>query len=230
MRGIIAVMLVTIGAAGLEAQQADASARLRRELPPAVADPLEPLVRQAQADGLPADALVSRALEGRAKGVPEDRIVRAVSAYATQLEASKRAVAAGGRAPSAGEIEAGALALGLGAREADVSALARQAPSGRSLTVPLAVMGSLIARGLPSDAALGRVQASLMERQTDRELMGLPGGGPPAGVTPGGPPPWAGPGATASPPAGPPAGVPGNAGGVDPGQRGPPEGVPRGRP
>ena len=56
-----------------------------------------------------------------------------------------------------------------------VSELAKSAPSGRSLAVPLAVIGSLVDRGLPSDSALLRVQAKLQAKASDREIEELPG-------------------------------------------------------
>jgi phage-related tail protein len=55
-----------------------------------------------------------------------------------------------------------------------VSALAKSAPSGRSLAVPLYVIGSLIDRGLPSDQALQKVQERLQARATDADLQALP--------------------------------------------------------
>src|SRR5512134_1170782 len=90
-------LLSCLGAGSLAAQAPEPSVRLRQELP-ALADRLEPVVRGAEEDGLPAGALVSRALEGRAKGVPDDRIVSAVSAYAVQLGSARDALAGSGRA------------------------------------------------------------------------------------------------------------------------------------
>lgn len=54
-----------------------------------------------------------------------------------------------------------------------VSQLARSAPSGRSLAVPLFVISSLVDRGLPSDEALRRVLARLEARASDAQLEGL---------------------------------------------------------
>jgi len=123
----------------------------------------------------------------------------------------------------------------MGVDGAAVSALAQSAPSGRSLAVPLFVIGSLVDRGLPSDEALRRVLERLQARAADADLERLPeqvttrgrpagvGGGRPAGVG-GGPPAGVG-GGRPTGVGGPPAGVPGN-----PGRGGRPPGVPGGRP
>ena len=131
-----------------------------------------------------------------------------------------------GRKASGDEIDAGAEVLRRGVDGSKVSALAKSAPSGRSLAVPLFVIGSLMDRGLPSDSALSRVMARLQARAADRELERMPGelpaqanaaAGRPA--TPGAqgnggnrqaPPATAPP--TGRPVAGPPAGVPANGG------------------
>jgi hypothetical protein len=55
-----------------------------------------------------------------------------------------------------------------------VSALAKSAPSGRSLAVPLFVIGGLIDRGLPSDDALKRVSERLQARASDADLERMP--------------------------------------------------------
>jgi hypothetical protein len=87
------------------------------------------------------------------------------------MEKAKDALNAGlSRKPSDDEIESGAEAMRQGVDGAAVSELARGAPSGRSLAVPLFVIGSLVDRGLPSDEALSRVLAKLQARASDREL------------------------------------------------------------
>jgi hypothetical protein len=141
------------------------------------------------------------------------------------MEKAKDALddAPGRNKPSAEEIEAGAEALRQGVDGAAVSELAKSAPSGRSLAVPLFVIGSLVDRGLPSDEALARVLARLEARASDRELETIAGNRPtdvgvgqanrPDGVgrpTNAGKP--SGVGATTRPGGGPPAGVPANGG------------------
>jgi hypothetical protein len=60
--------------------------------------------------------------------------------------------------------------IGRGVDGSKVSDFAKTAPSGRSLAVPLYATGSLMDRGLKSDAALARVHTRLMQKATDRQL------------------------------------------------------------
>jgi hypothetical protein len=110
---------------------------------------------------------------------------------------------------------------------AKVSALAKSAPSGRSLAVPLYVIGSLVDRGLPSDDALARVEQKLKARASDHDLEQMPTELPPQAVTGQGNKPAetgrdlagtkrpgsaAGAGQSGGSSGGPPAGVPANGG------------------
>lgn len=152
----------------------DPSVRLRQVLPADVADRLLARIAAARARQLPAAALEQRALKFAARGVAPADIERSVDEQADRMEVAKQALAsARGRAPG-DEIEAGAEAIRQGVDGAAVSALARSAPSGRSLAVPLYVIGSLAARGLPSDAALARVRDRLAAGASDTDLEQLP--------------------------------------------------------
>jgi len=171
-------------AATLSAQTpaVDPSARLREVLPADVAERVISRIMAARARELPAQALENRALKFAARGIAPAEIERAVSSHADRMEGAAGALR-GGRAvrPSDTEIEAGAEAMRQGVDGKAVSDLAKNAPSGRSLAVPLFVMGNLVARGLPSDDALARVQARLLARATDAELERMPmGAGRPA--------------------------------------------------
>jgi hypothetical protein len=107
-----------------------------------------------------------------------------------------------------------------GADGSAVAALAKSAPSGRSLAVPLYVLGSLTSRVLPSDQALARVRDRLAAGASDSDLESLPAQAQ-NGLGTGGTPPGRGLGTSQAPgspsagrPAGggPPAGVPANGG------------------
>ena len=171
---------------------------------------------------LKAASLENRALKFAAKGVDPKAIERSVGEQAERMEAARNALAQGRTSPAAGdEIEAGAEAIRKGIDGQAISLLAKSAPSGRSLAVPLFVIGSLTDRGLPSDEALNRVLDRLKARASDADLESMPGQLP-ARVPPGqakkdgatgrefgqGHNPSAGRPASA----GPPAGVPGNPG------------------
>lgn len=103
--------------------------------------------------------------------------------------ALRRRIEAGRGRPAGGdEIDAGAEAMRQGVDGAAVSALAKTAPSGRSLAVPLFVVGSLVERGLPADQALARVQERLVARASDGDLERMAREqqrGRPEGVSPG---------------------------------------------
>ena len=199
---------------GNPGQAYDPSARLREVLPADVAERVLATIADARSRGLPAQALERTALKGAARSVPPAEIERAVMAQEQRLEKSKaNLMGAQNREPSGDEIEAGAEALRQGADGKSVSELAKSAPSGRSLAVPLHVLGSLVARGLPSDEALAKVLERLNARAEDAQLAQLP---EQVGSHPTGKPDLTGPdlAGTKRPASagGPPAGVPANGG------------------
>ncbi|HEX6535164.1 MAG TPA: hypothetical protein VF041_11225 [Gemmatimonadaceae bacterium] len=224
---VIAALAVACGIAPAAAQSTStATARLREVLPPDVAAHVLARVDSARAAGLPAEALAQRALKFAAKGVPAQAIDRAIAEQADRLTGARAALAASGRAPTDDEIEAGAEAMRQGVDGGAVRALATSAPSGRSLAVPLYVIGALEARGLPASEALARVQRMLAARASDAELESLPAQAAGAAQSPGaiGREVSAArrAGAANSAGGGPPAGVPANAGGKGRGHAGRP--------
>ena len=154
----------------------DPSTRLGEVLPADVAQRVLARIADARARQLPAQALENRALKFAAKGVDPKDIERSVNEQAQRMESARSALASGrGSTPAADEIEAGAEAMRKGVDGASVSRLAKNAPSGRSLAVPLFVIGSLTDRGLPSDQALERVLTRLQARASDADLERMPG-------------------------------------------------------
>lgn len=153
----------------------DPSARLREVLPVDVAERVLARIAEARHRGLPAAALEQRALKFAARGIAPAAIERAVGEHAARQAraAEVLATARGARRPAGDEVDAGAEALRQGVDGATIAALARSAPSGRSLAVPLQVIGTLAARGLPSDQALARVQERLAARAGDAEVGAL---------------------------------------------------------
>lgn len=154
----------------------DPVARLREVLPADVADRVLATVTAARERGLPAQALENRALKYAARGVAPEQIERSVTEHATRMDRAQSALAGarGGMRPGGDEVDAAAEAMRMGVDGAGVSALAKSAPSGRSLAVPLFVVGSLVDRGLPSDEAIARVRDRLQARATDAELERMP--------------------------------------------------------
>ena len=153
----------------------DPSSTLEAVLPADVAQMVLARIADARNHGLPAAALQHRALELQAKGMAPSEIPNAVERSGTAMASGKAALAAGGRSePTDAEVEAAGTGVERGVDGAAISALARSAPSGRSLATPLAVMASLVDRGLPSDEALARVRDRLQAQATDDELAALP--------------------------------------------------------
>jgi hypothetical protein len=178
-----ALTALAAGMLSAQAPAADPSARLREVLPAAVAERVLAVIAEARARELPAAALENRALKFAARGIVPRDIERSVVEHAERLERAKGALERGrGTQPTGDEVEAAAEAIRQGVDGAAVSALAKSAPTGRSLVLPLYVIGSLVDRGLPSDEALARVRDRLEAWAADAELERLPAELPPQAV------------------------------------------------
>ncbi len=219
-----ATIALVSGTLAAQTPATDPSTRLKQVLPAEVATRVLAVIEKARSRDLPADALENRALKFAARGVDPRAIEQSIAEQADRMTKVRDTLQrVRGRKPDADEVEAGAEALRKGADGAKVSALAKSAPSGRSLAVPFYVIGSLMDRGLPSDSALARVAAGLRARSTDRDLEALPNQLPSQAMGRGNKPAETGrdlaetkrPGAAAG------AGQNGN------GQGGPPQGVPQ---
>jgi hypothetical protein len=220
---INAVVVASLGSATLGAQTpaTDATTRLKQVLPADVVARVLAVIARARSRDLPTEPLENRALKFAARGVRPDSIERSVVDHETRMERAKDALTkARGRRPADDEIEAGADALRKGVSGPGVEELARSAPAGRSLAVPLYVVGGLVDRGSSSEAALKRVAERLSARASDGDLEKLstdvPGANPPGQSHK---PAQTGrdiaetKGRGAGKGNGPPAGVPGNGGG-----------------
>lgn len=160
------------------AAQQDPMVRLAEVLPVSVREQVLARIESAQARDLPERAMANLALEGVAKGRSAEEVLAAVELLVADMGRAQEAFQSAGHAPADGEIEAATAAMRMGVDGASVSELARSGPSGRSLTVPLLVLGGLTERGLPSDDALVAVRDRLAARASDGELLGsLPGMG-----------------------------------------------------
>jgi hypothetical protein len=169
--GLIAMFGVA-SAARAQTPTANSSSRLAAVLPADVAQHILSVVRQARTDGLPAEAIENRSLKFAARGIAPTEIARAADEQLARMRDVRDVLRrARPQSPNSAEIEAGAEAMREGVDGAAVSRLAQSAPSGRSLAVPLYVIGSLVSRGLPSDQALARVQSKLVARATDADIQ-----------------------------------------------------------
>lgn len=175
MSVLAAGALLALRVAGAQTPSDDPSARLKEVLPSDVATRVLEKIAEARSKDLPAQALENRALKFAAKGVNPKDIEESIEQQLGRMEAARDTLrsARGGKKPSGDEVDAAAEAMRKGVDGSQVSALAKSAPSGRSLVVPLYVLGSLLDRGLPSDAALQKVKDRLAARASDTDLEQL---------------------------------------------------------
>jgi hypothetical protein len=171
--GIMMLLPATVPLAA-QTPARDPSARLREVLPAAVAERVLATIAAARGRDLPAAALEHRALKFAARGIDPAAIEQSVTEHAERLSSAKRALeTARGRRADSDELEAGAEVLRKGLSGADLSELAKAAPSGRSLALPLYALGSLLDRGLPSDDAIRRVHERLAARAADADFQNM---------------------------------------------------------
>ena len=128
---------------------------------------VEAVVDSARAEGLPADPLVTKALEGASKGAAAARIVTAVRRLAGELRAARTAL---GSASTAEELVAGAAALRAGAAASALQQVRGVRP-GAMVAVHLAVLADLLADGVPADTAAAAVVALARATVRDADLV-----------------------------------------------------------
>lgn len=154
------------------AAQQDPVERLAQVLPAEIADQVIEQVEAARARALPVQAAANLALEGVAKGRSAEEVLAAVELLVADMGNAQGALQAAGRAPEEGEVEAATAAMRMGVDGAAISELASAQRSGRTLAVPLLVLGGLTERGLPSDQALAAVRDRLQARADDAAILG----------------------------------------------------------
>lgn len=164
---MLAVALLPVSAAA----QQDPSERLAEVLPPEISAQVLERIETARARALPVQAMANFALEGVAKGRSADEVLAAVDLMVGDMGRAQDALQSAGRVPGDGEVEAATAAMRMGVDAEAISELAGSGPSGRSLSVPLLVMGGLAERGLPSDQALAAVRDRLSARADDASLL-----------------------------------------------------------
>ncbi|HEX2094762.1 MAG TPA: hypothetical protein VHG28_20325 [Longimicrobiaceae bacterium] len=142
---------------------------------------IEAAKRRAEAVGVPVGLLESKVAEGRAKGVPLDRIAVAVENRLALLVRAREAMGAG---VTAADLSVGADALMAGVSGESLAALTRTAPADRR-AVAIAVLTQLVQQGEASERALERVRLALADPEALRSLPGERRGGPPDRERPG---------------------------------------------
>jgi hypothetical protein len=128
----------------------------------------------ARERGLPERPIRRRVAEGRAKGASDAQLAASAHAMRVNLESAEEAMVSAGRSqPSEPEVERGAYAMERGYTRAEIAAVAKSAPSDRSLVVAFDVLARLSARGVPVSQALAQVQSKLESRASDTSIDAL---------------------------------------------------------
>jgi hypothetical protein len=130
--------------------------------------------RRAESTGIPVALLDSKVAEGRAKGVPADRIATAVERRLASLSRAREAMAGAPRgAPvSAADLSVGADAIEAGVDPAVLGRITVAAP-GSQRAVAIAGLTQLVSMGMSSETALARVTEALA--RGPEALRRLPG-------------------------------------------------------
>ena len=147
------------------AQQRPTVATLDGRVSPALRARLTILTDSASSVKLPVAPLVDKALEGASKHADDARIFDAVHVVLDNLRTARIAL---GAAASDDELTSGVAALRAGVTPATLVAVRRALPA-RPLTVPLSVLGALVAEGVPPESA----SATMLEyaRRTDDAML-----------------------------------------------------------
>jgi hypothetical protein len=111
--------------------------------------------------GIPVSLLERKIAEGKAKGVPMDRIAAAVQHRLDALTKAQDALEkAGLESTTEGELSVAADAVQGGVSQTALAAISQRSTDG-SRAVAIAVLTDLVAQGHASDQALSRVEAAL---------------------------------------------------------------------
>ncbi|HEX6626375.1 MAG TPA: hypothetical protein VF105_00335 [Gemmatimonadaceae bacterium] len=171
MKKILVGAMLAFATAASAQNAKDPSGKLRQVLPADVADHVLATIADARSHSLPAAALEQQALRLASKGTKPVDVEKSVDQTADNMKKAKAALQKAGRKPTSDEITAGAEVIGHGVDGSQVSALAKSAPSGRSLAVPLYVTSHMMDHGVKASAALARVHDRLLQKATDRQLI-----------------------------------------------------------
>ncbi|NIR42823.1 MAG: hypothetical protein GWN99_03015 [Gemmatimonadetes bacterium] len=168
MRTILILIIWLAFPAGLAAQEARLD-RVRERLPAETVNRIEVILAEARSADIPTDPLLDKALEGAAKGVPAERIVAALSAYTALLIEARGLV---GPERDIGELVAATDAVRRGVSEAAIASLANEHEG--DISVPLVVLGDLVAVEVPVDRARQVVKDALARGASPDELLAIP--------------------------------------------------------
>lgn len=172
--------LLTLGLlaapAALAAQDGAVRAQLvARGLPADLALAIDSIAVRAQADGLPANPLADKAIEGWAKHVPAARIVAAVRVFAGRMGEARAAVrGAGVMTPDGALIAAATEAIGTGITAPSIGTVVRAAPQPQLAAPALTVAAALRAQGFSSDQAVTVVAEAMRGGRSVSQILDIP--------------------------------------------------------
>ena len=145
----IAVAFVALALSGVDAANAQVQ-------PPQ--DRINAALSRARGAGIPVALLESKMAEGKAKGIPLERIAAAIERREGALERASQALR--GDPADAASLSVGADAIESGVNEAVLKAVAEDAPRDRR-TVAIAALTQLVQQGDVPEAALAKVRNAL---------------------------------------------------------------------
>ncbi len=148
MKVRITVAIVTLALTGAVAANAQVQPQER----------INTALARARQAGIPVALLESKIAEGRAKGVPMERIAAAIERRQASLERASQAMR--GQTDAAASLAVGADAIESGVSEAVLKAVADNAPRDRR-NVAIAALTELVHQGQVPEAALERVRDAL---------------------------------------------------------------------
>jgi len=154
----------------------DARARLEaRGLPADLVTQVVQIAADATAQGLAADPLVDKAIEGFAKHVPSPRITAALQQFSARMVGGRAAVREAGIAAPSGElVTAAAEALGRGIAPAQVGSVVHAAREPALAAPALTVAAALTAQGMGTDQAVAVVSDAMRQGRTAAQILDLP--------------------------------------------------------
>jgi len=164
-----------LGAAGrVHAQDAAKYERARATFAGEDARAFERLLAQARQQGLPADPLLDKALEGAAKGVPPGRVLAVLEELAAGLTRARGLLTASGLDPNPPDVAAVADGLRRGVPEHAVRALGAGAQPGEPVALAVHTLADLLDRGVPVTVALDVLTAWRGQGAQTADLAELP--------------------------------------------------------
>ena len=154
-RNMLPVLLLLSPLAAMAQQPAERPVRTQAQAR------VETALQTALQAGIPVALLESKVAEGKAKGVPMERIAAAVENRLQALTRARTALRKGQlEAATAGDLAIAADAVQAGVSDHAIAEIARTAPRERR-AVAVAVLTNLVALGHASERALAQVQAAM---------------------------------------------------------------------